>query len=313
MPSPRGSTTTRHRLLRSLLAAAALLVALLAVQAFRGARTEAALFSPPRMPVHVPPVLEGVPLRDVAFVPDGGDEVRGWYVAPRNGAVVILGHGSGAERSQLATEARLLVDSGFGVLAFDCPGHGESSGKVTYGPLERGALRAAVSLVGYQPGVDVHRIGALGFSVGAALLAVTAPVEPGLRSIALVSCFADSDDQTRGQFGRWRFIMQWPAVWADHWLMPEGPLRPVDAVRRLAGRDVLVVAATEDRVVPSWMSAQVYEAAAGRKAWLLVPHSGHGGFDALAPGPYRDALLRFFQQMLAPAADALPPGESAIH
>jgi alpha-beta hydrolase superfamily lysophospholipase len=283
------------------LAAAGLVVAFLVLQSLRAMRAEAALFSPPRSPVHVPVVLEGVPLRQAAF-PSSGATIRAWYVPSRSGAAVVLAHGSTADRTQLATEARLLADDGFGVLAFDWPGHGESSGKVTYGSVERSALRAAVSFVASQPDVNPRQIGALGFSIGAALVAVTATEEPLLRAIAIVSCFADSDEQTRGQFGRWRPVMEWPAVWVDHWFMPEGPVRPVDAVRRLTGKDLLVVAATDDNIVPSRMSAEVYAAADSRKDWLLVPHLGHGGFDALAPGPYRDGLLHFFRRTLAAAS-----------
>jgi pimeloyl-ACP methyl ester carboxylesterase len=280
------------------LAAAGFVVAVLALQTLRAMRSEAALFSPTRNPVHVPPVLEDVPIHQAAFQSSEAT-IRAWYVPSRSGAAVVLAHGSSADRGQLATELRLLADDGFGVLAFDWPGHGESSGSVTYGPVERSALRAAVSFVASHPDVDAHRIGALGFSIGAALVAVTAVEEPLLRSIAIVSCFADSDEQTRGQFGRWRAVMGGPAVWVDHWFMPDGPLRPVDAVRRLAGKDLLVVAATDDGVVPSRMSAEVYAAADGRKEWVLVPHLGHGGFDALAAGPYRDALLEFFRRTLA--------------
>jgi alpha-beta hydrolase superfamily lysophospholipase len=296
----------RHWIRRSLATGLALIAAFLAFQAFRGARAEARVFSPDRGLIHVPPVLEGVPLQEVAFgaAPPNSRiaaEIRAWYVPSRSGAAVVLAHGSNADRSELATEARLLADDGFGVLAFDWPGHGESTGKVTYGPLEKSALRAAVSFVASQPYVDASRIGALGFSVGGALVAVTAEEEPLLRAIAIISCFADSDEQTRNQFGRWRAIMEWPAVWVDRWYMPEGPLRPVDALRHLTGKELLVVSATEDNVVPSWMSAKVYAAAGGRKEWLLVPHSGHGGFDALAPGPYRDSILRFFRRTLKPA------------
>jgi alpha-beta hydrolase superfamily lysophospholipase len=297
---------------------AALASTFVALEAFRGARAEAALFSPPRAPIHLPHELDGVPVRDVAF--GDGSAIRGWYIPSQNGAAVVLAHGSGADRSQLSTEARLLADAGFGVLAFDWPGHGESAGKVTYGPPERAALRAAVAFASSQPGVDARRIGALGFSVGAALVAVTAPEEPRLHAIALVACFADSDEQTRDQFlpgqterrlrglfgvafGAARAVQQWAAVRVDHAYMADAPLRPVDSVRGLADRDVLVIAASEDPVVPSWMSQDVYDGAAGRKEWLLLDHQGHGGLDALESGPYREALLRFFRQALAAPAN----------
>jgi pimeloyl-ACP methyl ester carboxylesterase len=283
-----------------LLAGLVLVMAVLLVQGCRGARTEAALFSPPRLPIRVPVALQGVPLLEIAFGGEDGAGIRGWYLASRSGAAVVLAHGSGADRSQLATEARLLYDRGFGVLAFDWPGHGESAGKVTYGPGERAALRAAVSFLASQPGVDARRIGALGFSIGAALLAVTAPEEPRLRSIALVSCFADSDEEAVSQFEKWRPVMGPAALLVDRWYMPEAPMRPVDAVRKLTATDVLVVAFSRDPVVPSWMSEKVFEAISGPKEWVLVPHDRHGSIDALAPGPYGEAIRRFFERTLGP-------------
>jgi alpha-beta hydrolase superfamily lysophospholipase len=237
-------------------------------------------------------------LRDVTISYRTGDEVRGWYIPSRNGATVILAHGSNSNRGQLATEARMLSDAGFGILAFDWPGHGESSGRVTYGPEEKDAFNAAVSFAGSRPEADPGRIGALGFSVGAALVALAAAGDTRIHAVVLVSPFADSDEETRYEFARWGPLMQWPALWVDRAFMPGGPLRPVDSVRALAGRALLIVAASDDPVVPSWMSKKVYMAARARKEFLVVPHAGHSGLDALAPGIYGDSIMRFFRDAL---------------
>ncbi len=237
-------------------AAAATLPLLFAIQATRGALVEARNFRPTRNPVRIPTVLADLAVRVVEFQSEGLTNVRGWYVPSGNHAVVILAHGSGADRTQLAGEARALARDGFGILMFDWPGHGESGGRVTYGRTDRRAFSTAVDYAMAQPDVDRDRIGALGFSVGAALVAETAAEDTRVRALVLVSCFADSDEQTRYQFGFWRPVMQWPAVWVDRVFMPDGPLRPIDAVRALEGRDLLVIAASSDPTVPSWMSAK---------------------------------------------------------
>ncbi|MGH7269518.1 MAG: alpha/beta hydrolase, partial [Polyangiaceae bacterium] len=222
------------------------------------------------------------------------------YTPSRHGAAVVLAHGAVADRAQLAGELRILQRAGFGVLAFDWPGRGESGGRVTYGPSERDALRAAVSYVAARPDVDPSRIGALGFSIGAALVACEAERDDRLRALVLVAPFADSDEQTKLEFARWGPLTAWPAVWVDHALMPDGPLRPVDAVRDLAGRSLLIVEGTEDHVVPPWMSDEVYVAArAAKKERLVVPGASHMTYEAYLDGAFGRRVAQFFEDSLA--------------
>ncbi|HXN31045.1 MAG TPA: alpha/beta fold hydrolase, partial [Polyangiaceae bacterium] len=187
---------------------------------------------------------------------------------------------------------------------FDWPGHGESDGRVTYGSSEASAIRAAAQFVAAQPDVDRARIGALGVSAGAALLTMAAAEEGAIRALVLVSPFADSDAQTRAEFARWGPITQWPALWVDRTMMPEGPLRVLDAARSLGGRSLLVIAGDRDPIVPRQMSEEVYDAANARKALLILPSTGHANFDALAPGPYGDRIVGWFQKELAPTVSA---------
>jgi alpha-beta hydrolase superfamily lysophospholipase len=242
-------------------------------------------------------------MRDVVFEASGAT-MRGWFVPSQNGAAVVLVHGSSSNRADVAREARVLANAGFGALLFDRPGHGESDGRVTYGSSERGAIRAAVQFVAAQPDVDPARIGALGISAGATILATAAAENAAIRTLALVSPFADSDAQTRSEFASWGIVTQWPAIWVDRALMPDGPLRALDAVRSLGGRSLLVIAGDHDPVVPRWMSEELYDAANARKTLLVLPSTGHANFNALEPGPYGEHIVRWFRDELAPGVSA---------
>jgi uncharacterized protein len=290
---------TRRRAAFAALGVLLLGVVALALRAAVGAaRSEIGSFHPRRGPVARPPVLDGLTLlRDVTF--DAcGVVLRGWYVPSRNRAAVVLSHGSDTDRRAVARELRALADAGFGALAFDWPGHGESGGRVTFGACELEAFHSAVAFVASQPDVDPERIGAFGISIGAALAAVATADDPRVRALALVSPFTDGDDLTRWQYAKWGPLTQWPALWADH-LYEDRNLRPLDAIARLDHCALLVVVSGNDQVVPPWMSDQVYEAASPPRERVVIPDVGHCEVDASAPGPYRARLLAFFEANLS--------------
>ena len=281
-------------------------------RAYRVVRIEAACFHPRRGPVPLPAILADVPGRhDVEWRACDGIAIRGWYFPSKNGAAVLLAHGSENDRRQLAPEARALADEGFGVLAFDLPGHGESEGRVTFGRCEVDALRQATSFLAAQPDVDPARIGGIGLSIGAALLAIAAAEEPRLHSLVLMSPFADSVEQTQNEVARLNWLAQWGTLAVDRHFMKDGPLRPVDAVRALGGRPLLVVAVADDQTVPLAMTRQVYDAADARKDMVLVPSGGHANVAVLASGECGDRVLQFCRETLLSAVSA--GGTPAAH
>jgi hypothetical protein len=66
--------------------------------------------------------------RDVRVTASDGVRLSGWYVPSRNGAAVILMHGSHGTRAATNPQLRLLARAGYGVLAPDARGHGRSEG-----------------------------------------------------------------------------------------------------------------------------------------------------------------------------------------
>ena len=120
----------------------------------------------PRYEAH--PFDMGAPHEEVHFETADGLTIYGSYVPSTNGATVIVAHGSGGARHRPADHVQMLVRNGYGVLAIDSRGHGESDG--TTNALGWGAYRditAAAEYLATRPEVDSARIGVLGISMGA--------------------------------------------------------------------------------------------------------------------------------------------------
>ncbi|MGE3074853.1 MAG: alpha/beta hydrolase [Dehalococcoidia bacterium] len=113
------------------------------------------------------PIDMGAPHEDVHFETADGLTIFGSYVPSTNGATVIVAHGSGGARHRPQDHIQMLVRNGYGVLAIDSRGHGESDG--TTNALGWGAYRdipAAAEYLAGRPEVDGSRIGVLGISMG---------------------------------------------------------------------------------------------------------------------------------------------------
>jgi uncharacterized protein len=241
--------------------------------------------------------IEG--LRDVSFAAPGGPSLSGVFAPPRNQAAVILTHGSNGERSDLLPEARLLTRAGFGVLAFDWPGHCRSDGPIHWGAGERAALTAAIDFLEKEPGVDRTKLGAFGFSMGGYITAQVAASDARLRAVALASSPNDPLEHLYWEYRRWGVLRQWPALLAlELGGMPLHEQVPQSIIARIAPRPLLLVAGREDELVPNWMTRKLFDAAQEPKRLLLVPNAGHGGYADADPGGYPEQLVRFFEGML---------------
>lgn len=113
--------------------------------------------------------------------------LRGYRWGDPRAPVVLLVHGWEGRGTQLASFVDPLCTAGFGVIAFDGPGHGRSAGT---GPITlprfADAIAAAVRTVGPVHGVIAHSFGAastayaLASGLGVQRAVFVAPVDPGL-------------------------------------------------------------------------------------------------------------------------------------
>jgi dipeptidyl aminopeptidase/acylaminoacyl peptidase len=282
---------------------------LLLWQGTRGVRAygfERQFYRPSTHRVRPPADAAVLGLRDVTFPSHTGVQIRGWYLPSKNGAAIILTHGSNADRAQRLPDARVLGAAGFGVLCFDWPGQGESDGQVTWGPSERSALTGAIDFVAGQPGIDKQHIGAAGFSAGGYFVAQVAATDDRLSAVVLEATPTDLVEQTRAEYAGSGIGARIGALVAlrQHVSDPHA-MRAVDVVRAIAPRPLLIVGGSEDHTVPPAMVRRLFAAAREPKTLWIVDGATHGEYETKTGGKFGRRLVRLFERTLLSAPATL--------
>ncbi len=254
-------------------------------------------YTPRRWTVPRPPDAAWLGLRDVRFTGRDGTRIAGWYCRSRNGAAVILSHGSDADRSSMLDEGRPLAAAGFGVLLYDLPGHGESEGRIELGETERAAMLGAVDLVLSQPDVTWRQVGVLGFSDGAYIAAQVALTEPRIGAMLLEGAYGNVEEQIRDEFAGAGWLAQWGAVLADRQMRGHAPRRPLALASQFSPPRTVIVSGSADRTVPTALGRALYDSARNPREFWVIPGVAHGGYVRGDSG-YAARMVAFFQRAL---------------
>lgn len=293
---------SKRRVLLCVLAAAVFVVG------WKGARAAYAVYAEFRKPPRGAPARPHMEhLIDVAFQRKDGATLRGWGFPSRNGAAVLLLHGSPSERTQMLPEAFALYHAGFGALVIDLPGYGESEGKIDWTPASADAVEAAITAMARLPGVEPSRLGAYGFSMSTLALTNEVPRDPRIAAVALSGTLVDYDHALAFEQGHWGPITAWPAR-AMARLLLDVPHMHAGDVSAISPRPVLFIHGSADAEVPLWMPRQLFAQAREPKELWIIPGGWHGDYQEVAGQAYFDRLISFFSQHLLahtpPVADA---------
>jgi dipeptidyl aminopeptidase/acylaminoacyl peptidase len=117
-----------------------------------------------------PATALGLAYEDVSLKAEDGETLRGWFIPAASADVgMVTVHGLGANRLEFLSDAKMLHDSGYAVLMFDCRGHGMSDGSgriLRLGIWEHRDVEAAVAYLKQNRGIK--RVIVFGCSQGAA-------------------------------------------------------------------------------------------------------------------------------------------------
>lgn len=246
----------------------------------------AALLQPERL--HIPNLEEiKIDLKD--------GSLSGWYVPSFNHAAVVITHGTNSDRTSMLAEFRLLADAGFGVLAFDWPGCGLSSGSAHWNEQERQALGAAITWLQARSDVDPAKIGGLGFSIGSYIMAQVSARDQRIRAVVLEGTPTGYRDAIEWQNRKWGELSEIPARWAlKKYGFMNGELRPLDSIAQIAPRPLLLVTGDKDDEIPPFMARTLFAAAGSPKSIYVVSGAGHENYSQIGGKAYQIKIVEFF-------------------
>ena len=219
-----------------------------------------------------------------SFTTDDGVDLEGWFVPAREPTAdrtIVVFNGNAGNRAHRATLAASLAARGFATLLVDYRGYGGNPGL----PSERGLYRdarAALRYLASRGDVNMSRVVYFGESLGAAV------------AVELATEFQPSALILRSPFS------SLIAIGAHHYpLLPVRPLLrdrypSIERIGRLTC-PLLVIAGTDDRIVPNADTQLLFDAARDPKEMLLIDGADHND-EALMWGPtVLGKIARFLQ------------------
>jgi fermentation-respiration switch protein FrsA (DUF1100 family) len=231
-----------------------------------------------------------------------GRRLAAWYVPSRNGAAVLLSHGSGGSRGRMTAHIRMLARHGYGVLALDDPGNGEREGHSNgLGDNVQAAITAGVDYLARRPDVDPRRIAGFGLSLGCEVLLEAAARDRRLAAVISDGATRPMDADKVNDAG--------PFERAATWLMLRS-VRAISGMRtsrslieympRIAPRPVLLVAGGG---MPAEIPAsRLYRRAGGPNVQLWeLPDTGHTAGPRTHPAEYERRTIGFLDDALSAA------------
>jgi pimeloyl-ACP methyl ester carboxylesterase len=247
-----------------------------------------------------PETAFGLAYEDVSFKAEDGETLRGWFVPAASADVgVVTVHGLGANRLEFLSDVKMLHDSGYAVLVFDCRGHGMSDGSgriLRLGIWEHRDVEAAVAYLKQIRGMK-HVI-ALGCSQGAASAIEAAGEDKDIDGVIAEASFLSPGDILTVATRRARpdlapgfvAMMSWIAVWR---MGGHGMPGPLDAIGQIAPRPVLLMQGSADDTVPPNDVQVLFDHAPEPKSIWIGEGAGHCQLREKYPQQYRQHVLDF--------------------
>jgi fermentation-respiration switch protein FrsA (DUF1100 family) len=235
----------------------------------------------------VPSVAEvDYALEAISYPTEDGLTLRAWLV-PASGdplGAVLVFNGNAGNRAHRLALAEALSRAGYEVLLADYRGYGGNPGS----PSEQGLAhdaRAALAFLRSRPEVDERRIVYFGESLGAGV-AVGLAREQAPAALVLRSPFASL-----------------PEIAAVHY-----PLIPASLLLRdrydsmgVVGEittPLLVIAGSDDRIVPVEQSRRLFDAANEPKRMVVVEGAGHNDLALLNGAEMIAEIVKFLEESL---------------
>ena len=218
--------------------------------------------------------------------------------------MIVLVHGMGGSRDEMARIAHDIHADGYDVLLFDLRGHGSSDQSRLYmGGRERVDLRAVLDWANRQ-GYSSDRVGWLGWSMGASTLLMEAAQNAKIKAVVLDSPFGNLPELLDQQLTRHSHLPRWfnPGILVAARIaygVRTDNLIPIRSALQWGPRPMLLIHGEADSIVPVQQSRRLAQVVGPTCQSVFLPGVEHVGAYNRQPGRYIAAVDRFFDRTLA--------------
>lgn len=242
-----------------------------------------------------------LPAEEVTFPPLYGDyQVSGWYFShPEASTTILVCPGYRSRRADVLGITAHLWKVGHNVLAFEYFGHGTVVGKpVTLGYREMNDFLGAVAYAKQR--APQTQLGALGYSMGAAIAIMAAARTSDIEALVADSSFATHRTVVDYAMRRtihlplalfdWitDLLLWWRAGYHFH------QVEPLRDIGRIAPRPILIIHSVKDTIVNPGDATLLYKAAGDPKELWLVSGADHCGAYFADRVAYTKKIIDFF-------------------
>lgn len=242
----------------------------------------------------VTPEHLGLEFSEVSFQAEDGLSLSGWMIPNKNSdSIIIVCHGYPADKGDLLELASFLKDD-YNLFFFDFRGLGQSGGnQSTLGNKERLDFAASVDFV---KKLGFKKIGALGFSMGGAVIIMTNSSD--IKAAVTDSAFSDLENMVDAvfyNFGPFKKPFTFMTkLYSKIFLKTD--ISHISPVKHIPGLKfpLLIIHAENDDVVPVENARLLHEADISNELWI-VPGAVHGQAYNVAGNNYRNKVKEFYR------------------
>lgn len=248
---------------------------------------------PPRHITGITPADLGLTYEDITIITEDNIELTGWFIPSENAdkKAIVICHGYPADKGDVLSFATFLHDK-FNLLFFDFRAMGRSEGKITTaGFKERKDFLAAVK---YLKSRGMEKIGALGFSMGGAVIIMAD--SPDVDAIVSESAYADLESILHlmyRSFGIFRYPFVYATrLWSRLFIGVDlTQVSPTDSIKNIKV-PILLIHSERDSQIPV-KHAHILKKANPKAELWIIDEADHGGVWGLMRSKYEERILNF--------------------
>ena len=213
------------------------------------------------------------------------ERIHAWWIPAENPSdrYLLYLHGSALNIGANITHARRFHQMGFSVFLISYRGYGKSDGTFPTEAQVYADAQAAWTYLVKQKGIDPKAIFIYGHSLGGAVAIQLALNNPAAGGLIVEAAFTSIADMAR-RIPKYRIF---PLE-----LIVHERFDSIEKVSRLRP-PVLYIHGTDDKLVPSEMSSELYKRTASSKQLKFIPGGGHNNSASVGGDEYLQAVKNF--------------------